>query len=555
MPAKLARRVSLLAVIAVLCLTTGHGHLRAQTADPGEPGPTAEGVPINPHQLPPIPRGETPQQVAGIPRLYPVDAATFGQLKAQAQQNAAAGAHRPGGTAGSGGGPVPKFDTLGLGDGGGWNPPDGGLAVGPTSMLVAVNEAFALYSRATTPPALTLGPISFTSFFGTTASTYDPRALFDAGNGAAGGYGGGSGRFVLLAATTTGSTRSSSFTLAVSQNDSPQSATSGWCRYQLNAVTGVGNVRAWADFPGLGMDGTNLYITSNQFAFGSNRFQYARLLVIPKSSVYPNASTGTCPAASYTNFANIKNPDGSTAFTVQPATQPDALPGSSASMHFVNAIWASGSQLAIRSLSPSPKPTLGAATWVTTSSYDLSADAPQPNSAGLIDTGDTRLLGAVERNGTIYTGNTTQHVSSSLSATANAYANAQWYAFAPSATTAAASAITDTNVAYFYPGVMPSGPNNTSGATAFVGLQFSGSGPTQAASAFAVAGATAPPYTPYAAGVGGYTLNGRWGDYPALSADPTNSSGAVRVLGEYAKATGAWGTAAAGLGPTGISTP
>lgn len=43
-------------------------------------------------------------------------------------------------------------------------------------------------------------------------------------------------------------------------------------------------------------------------------------------------------------------------------------------------------------------------------------------------------------------------------------------------------------------------------------------------------------------GVGGYTLNGRWGDYPGLSADPSDA-GAVWVLGEYANATDGWGTA------------
>ena len=57
-----------------------------------------------------------------------------------------------------------------------------------------------------------------------------------------------------------------------------------------------------------------------------------------------------------------------------------------------------------------------------------------------------------------------------------------------------------------------------------------------------------PTVARYQDGVAGYTLNGRWGDYPAVAADPTNAR-RVWVLGEYAKATDAWGTAITVIGP------
>ena len=96
------------------------------------------------------------------------------------------------------------------------------------------------------------------------------------------GYGGGKGRFVLLA--TTGD----EYALAVSQDDSPQSPASSWCVYRLDAVIGSTSGPTMADFPGLGMDGDSLYITSNQFSAG-DVFQSARLLVVPKATVYPDA--------------------------------------------------------------------------------------------------------------------------------------------------------------------------------------------------------------------------------------------------------------------------
>ena len=51
----------------------------------------------------------------------------------------------------------------------------------------------------------------------------------------------------------------------------------------------------------------------------------------------------------------------------------------------------------------------------------------------------------------------------------------------------------------------------------------------------------------YQAGVPGYELSDRWGDYPGVSADPSTHA-RVWVLGEYAKATDAWGTAVTAIG-------
>src|SRR5438067_8488172 len=114
----------------------------------GEPGPSDTGASVQPHQLPALPRGERPEQVRQeIPRQHPVDQAEVGRQKALAHEAAAAAEHRPGGTPVSA--PPPKFATLDINQTGGWNPPDGGLAVGPASVLVAVNEAFAIYDKST----------------------------------------------------------------------------------------------------------------------------------------------------------------------------------------------------------------------------------------------------------------------------------------------------------------------------------------------------------------------------------------------------------------------
>lgn len=502
-------------------------------ASDGTAGPHAAGVRVDPRGVS-GPVGDTPQQ---LPRRYPVDEATFGRLKAQA--NAVAAARDTGASVGLSVGPTAKFATLGLSDAGGWNPPDAGLAVGPqtlsASVLVAVNEGFAVYDRSGNKKLPTSGgSVGFQGFFGTSGSTYDPRALYDAGQG----------HFVLLA--TTGGV----YALATSQTADP---TSAWCTFLLPSDS---SGATWADFPGLGMDGDNLYITSNQFSSASNSFQYAQLLVIPKTSVYFGSGgvTTRCPTATSTLFLNLQNPDGGLSFTVQPANQPDAMSGQGGSMYLVNAIWSSGSNLTVRSVTnTSSGPTLNSSAWVSGGSgfiaaYDLPADAPQPRGRA-IDTGDTRLLGAVQRYGLIYTSNTTLHVDSRLSSTPNPYANAQWYVLtpaptssSPSATTGQSSAVTNSAVAYFFPGVLPGCTSQLisgSCGTSFVALEVSGSGRGQPASAFAVKNGQPSLYQP---GVAGYTLSSRWGDYAAVASDPSAPT-QVWVMGEYTRATSSWGTA------------
>ena len=502
------RRIGVIAALSVALLAITQIGLPATQAAPspqtrGVPGPSAVGKRVDLRQLPPI-KGDTPRQVREIPRLYPVDANTFGQMKAAANQAAAARDHKPG--SGSTTSSTTGIDTLNFTQTGGWNPPDAGLAVSDSYILVAVNEAFGIYSKPTsTKPATLQNLIKFSAnaLFNTSDSVFDPRALYDAG----------SGHFVLLAVSQGSGT--SSYQLAVSASSDP---TGTWYVYSIPAVTGSGNSAAWADFPGLGMDGNNIYITSNQFTFTHSTFQYARILAIPKSQLYSDLNVNSV------DLQDLRNPDGSTAFTVQPVNQPFATSTSTTPMYFVNALWSSGSQLVVRSVGTAG---LSQSASVTVPAYTLPANAPQPGGKA-IDTGDDRLLGAtMDASGVIYTANTTGPTSSAT----NRYANAQWYSIPTSNSSSVNSGVvTNSGIAYYYPAVMPSGSS--------VVLEVSGSSSKQPASAFYVKGSSV---NKYATGVGGYSLSSRWGDYGAAAPDP--SDGSVWVLGEYAKSSSGWGTA------------
>jgi hypothetical protein len=518
--------------------------------------PPAHSARINPRNLPTVaPTGDTPQQVQTAPRQFPVDQATYERLKANVEAQAE---QRDRGDQGSvTKAPDPQFATLASTSTGGWNPPDGALAVGPTSALSGANEAFAIYGRSGNQE---LGPVSLQALFGepSGASVYDPRALYDAGNASATGYSGGRGRFVLVA------TDGSNIALAVSQNETPENPATNWCTYLINGVSNnVNGSTDWVDYPSLGMDGDSLYITSNQFSNVDNSFQYPRVMVISKASVYPDSTTGMCGVPNGADFTVdasgapfLQNPGGGASFTVQPANMPDALPGSATgnTMYLVNSIWSSGSNLVVRSITTGPggsSPVLNQPNWVSAgfiAPYTLPANAPQPNSRNRIDTGDDRLLGATFRYGSIFTANTTGTVSSSLSSSSNPYANAQWYQITPTSPTTSSgssSAATNSGIALFFPGVMPvcaSGPSCTNPK---VVVEMSATGKVQAASAARLANGS---LAMFASGVGGYNLYSRWGDYPAVAADPT-SAGTAWLFGEYARSTNSWGTAVTSVTP------
>ncbi len=94
------RRVVILALALFAAVYLARGLARSAAAEPtpqaadeggssGIPGPSAVGVPVNPHQLPPGAAGSAPPEAQEVPRHYPVDQETFERLKAQANAAAA----------------------------------------------------------------------------------------------------------------------------------------------------------------------------------------------------------------------------------------------------------------------------------------------------------------------------------------------------------------------------------------------------------------------------------------------------------------------------------
>ena len=258
----------------------------------------------------------------------------------------------------------------------GWLPPDCTMAVGPQHVLASVNSSVAFYSKA---GGAALMQKTLTQWFANVVqglTIFDPKALYDQH----------AGRWVLLAvAVQNAAPKKSLYLLSISNTSNPLGR---WRNYALNAmVDGTTATNNWADFPALGVDNQALYVTSNQFAFGGT-FQYAKIRVIPKAGPYSGG------AAPFFDFVNMKNQNGSTAFTVQPCH----TFGAPQVEYLVNSAFPSGNFLTLWQITnlTAATPTL-TRKQVTVSPYTLAPNADQSGGAPPLNTGDVRVLHAVFR--------------------------------------------------------------------------------------------------------------------------------------------------------------
>lgn len=395
------------------------------------------------------------------------------------------------------------------------------MAVGPQHLLASVNSSVAFYSKAG-GAALMLKTL--TQWFANVVqglTIFDPKALYDQH----------AGRWVLLAvAVKNAAPKKSLYLLSISNTSNPLGP---WRNYALNAmVDGTTATNNWADFPALGVDNQALYVTSNQFAFGGT-FQYAKIRVIPKAGPYSGG------AAPFFDFVNMKNQNGSTAFTVQPCH----TFGAPQVEYLVNSAFPSGNFLTLWQIT---NPTAATPTLtrkqVTVSPYTLAPNADQSGGAPPFNTGDVRVLHAVFRGDSVWTAFTTAH---NWGTGANR-ASVQWFQIR-----AAVPAVVQQGVYgasafhYFFPACCPDNNGNLTmvfarcGTGEFGSILYTGRLSTDPPGKL-------QPSAMLKAGVAHYAaLDGsgrnRWGDYNGVAADPANPR-LIWFYSEYASAVNTWGT-------------
>jgi hypothetical protein len=482
---------------------------------------------------------------AGLPELmqprpytsrYPISEQEFVKLKARAThakvakgkmaaavdapaqtEHAGAAAALAEGTMEPSAAPSPSVNFAGIAATG-WIPPDCTMATGPSHVLLSVNSSVAVLHKATGTVALQRTLTQWFSNVVQNLTIFDPKALFDQH----------AGRWVLLAVAFRNNPNQSVFLLSVSSTSNPLGP---WRNYVLDAMKdGNTSTSNWADYPGLGVDHSALYVTANMFAFGGG-FQYAKIRVIPKAGPYSGG------AAPFFDFVRMRNPDNSVAFTIQPCH----TFGAPQVEYLVNSRFPSGSSLTLwRITNPTTAPSLVRAA-VATGAYTLPPNADQSGGAPPLNTGDVRIQHAVFRGDSIWTALTTTR-----NWGAGNRASIHWFQIR-----GATSALVQQGVYgaralhYSYPAGCPDNNGNfvmafsRSGSTEFGSFAYTGRRSTDALG-------TLQTSVLLKAGVAHYVrLDGsgrnRWGDYNGVAADPSHAR-LVWLYSEYASAVNTWAT-------------
>ena len=423
-------------------------------------------------------------------------------------------------------------------------PPDTMGAVGPNHLVSLLNSDFGVFNKTT---GAVLQKISLQSFWGSLGTAagepadfpFDPKILYDQH----------SERFVAI--TLGGTSAPNSWILvAVSSTSDPTGAWSKWA-IDADRDNTLQQFNNSADFPGLGVDAYNVYVTANMFS-GADVGQYSKAWVIPKAQLLAGSNPIT--------WFEFRDPPGSD-FTMQPAH----TFGTAATEYFLYE--GAPNRLAVAWMdNASGTPVWHAPLQVPVSPYTSTSflpGAPQSGNDNTIDTSDTRLLNVVYRNGSLWTVHT-------VSGPATTKTEVAWYQIDPSAGAVLSQGrISDPTRWYYYPSI---GINQDNVAA----IGFSGSSSTEYAGGYytvirppfvaadpvsLLKSGEAPYYkTGQTMGIPGGGTDNRWGDFSATVVDPTDNV-TFWTLQEYAQApdpsTGAsrWGTWWGTFHPSGVAAP
>lgn len=416
-----------------------------------------------------------------------------------------------------------------------WHPPDPTIAVGPKDVLIAVNTDLVGYTKT---GALNFRWPNMTALFSPVlpagAALFDPRLAYDH-------Y---SQRWIVVVAARRDSPAGSWILVGVSQGTDP--AGSYWLWATDAMLDGNNPTNNWADYPMLGFDTQAIYISSNMYQVGgSGNFQYPKLRVLNKDELY-SGGTGPSHSIRWQDFWNLKNPDGSVAFAVQPAVHFRGTGGNQPA-YLVNAIWATGNVLIMWTLSnPLALWSGGTATLVKAAincrNYDLPPSAIQLGTATRLATNDSRLLNAVYQNAADGTQRLwTCHTSAyTWAGDTEARAVVQWYEIdVPSNAVVQQNAYGGAGKYYFFPAIQTDKSRNAylvftrSGADEFGQVRQTGRQVSDPAN-------TLQNSVLVKAGESSYTGD-RWGDYFGICRDGGDPS-MVWMYAEYAGAGNTWAT-------------
>ena len=185
-------------------------------------------------------------------------------------------------------------------------PPDPYIAVGPTHVMATVNSSFAIWDKEGNLIKTINADLWYRPLY-SLASAFDPKVLYDHF----------AKRWIMVWLHQNDNTMLSYYFVSVSDDSIPTGTWYSWALpSNLNGNTAVNN---WGDYQGVGFDDKAIYLSSNQFSFGSPAyFQYTKIRIIPKAQLYAN----TAGPAVWKDIWNIRYPTGGPAsmvFNIRPS--------------------------------------------------------------------------------------------------------------------------------------------------------------------------------------------------------------------------------------------
>jgi hypothetical protein len=414
-----------------------------------------------------------------------------------------------------------------------FRPPDCALAVGPSHVMAAVNVDLVGYTKS---GSQAFRWANFTALFSPVmqqgVQLFDPKLAYDH-------Y---ANRWIVCVAGRRATPQGSWILMGVSQTPDPAGAYWIWA---TDATADGPNASSnWSDYPMLGFDTQAIYVSTNQFGFGGG-FSYAKVRTFNKAELYAGG-VGATHNIRWWDFWNLRNPDNSMAFSVQPACHFQGI-GGNPSAFLVNSLFPSGTNLTLWTLAnplglwTGGAPSLSSVT-VSCRAYELPPGAVQKDGGTTrIATNDTRLLNAVFQSvsGTqrIWTSHTAKH---SWAGDTEARSVVQWYEIdLPSRAMTQQGAFGASGRHYFFPVIQTDIERNAyvtfgrSSADEYGQLRQTGrrvaDPPGQLQGSALVM-----------AGQASYN-GGRWGDYFGIGRDPTDRR-TVWSYGQYAGSGNSWRT-------------
>jgi hypothetical protein len=363
---------------------------------------------------------------------------------------------------------------------------------------------------------------------------FDPKVLYDQF----------ANRFVVISAGGGRNNPNNSFIMiGVSATSDP---TGDWFLYAIDADQFNGQqFNEWADFPGLGLDARNYYVTANMLPNPMGGTLSRKIWIIPKGPLFQNSAT-----IQFTEFRSLVLGSG---------IRPSHTFGDAEHHYLLSSNWFIGSEpgpnaLRLGRIRFLPDPVYEDLGFIAVDQYPFAPSAPQQGGIPSLEVVNLAPNNVVFRNGRLWTVN---HVGSAD----RLRVDVAWYEIDPAEASLSEAGppvqegrISDSVMSFFYPSIGVNKDNH-------VMIGFSASSPQMYVGAYYTAReAGDPPGSMQPVefikeGLGPYyktaaDLRHRWGDYSATTVDPEDDR-TFWTIQEYAEqpigagtlnGQGRWGT-------------